>query len=266
MLIENTLFGKINKVDQAIAKIRLHEPANGYYVAFSGGKDSCVILDLIQRAGVKYDAHYNVTTVEPPELLKFVHDYHSNIIIEKPEMPMYKLIEKKGVLPTRLIRYCCAVYKERGGIGRTVVTGVRKAESNSRSKWSMVAPCNKHNNKQFLHPIIDWSTEDVWEYIKTYNLPYCELYDKGWDRIGCVGCPFASTRQRKRDLAQYPHIEKMWKYGCQKIIDKRKAAGKEAIFKTAEDMYEWWLSGKGMSTAKPDEINLFGILTDEGST
>lgn len=95
MLIENTLFGKINKVEQAIAKIRLHEPANGYYVAFSGGKDSCVILDLIKRAGVKYDAHYNVTTVEPPELLKFIHDYHRDVIIEKPEMPMYKLIEKK---------------------------------------------------------------------------------------------------------------------------------------------------------------------------
>ena len=186
MLIENTLFGKINKVEQAIAKIRLHEPTDGYYVAFSGGKDSCVILDLIKRAGVKYDAHYNVTTVEPPELLKFIHDYHSNVIIEKPEMPMYKLIEKKGVLPTRLMRYCCAVYKERGGMGRTVVTGVRKAESYSRSKWSMVEPCNKHNKKQFLHPIIDWSTEDVWEYIKTYNVPYCELYDKGWHRIGCV--------------------------------------------------------------------------------
>jgi len=76
MLIEKTLFGELNKVAQAIAKIRLHEPNEGYYVAFSGGKDSCVILDLVQRAGVKYDAHYNVMTVEPPELLKFIHDYH----------------------------------------------------------------------------------------------------------------------------------------------------------------------------------------------
>ena len=98
MLIENTLFGKINKVRQAISRILLHEPADGYYVAFSGGKDSCVVLDLIKRAGVKYDAHYNVTTVEPPELLKFIHDYHRDVIIEKPEMPMYKLIEKKRCL------------------------------------------------------------------------------------------------------------------------------------------------------------------------
>lgn len=266
MLIENTLFGEIDKVSQAIAKIRLHEPNDGYYVAFSGGKDSCVILDLIRRAGVQYEAHYNVTTVEPPELLKFIHDYHRDVIIEKPKMPMYKLIEKKGILPTRLMRYCCAVYKERGGTGRTVVTGVRKAESNSRSKRSMVEPCNKHNNKQFLHPIINWSTEDVWEYIGIYNLPYCELYDKGWHRIGCVGCPFASPQQRKRDLAQYPQIEKMWKYGCQKIIDKRRETGKDEIFATAEDMYNWWLSDKSMSTENSNEINLFGLLTDEGST
>lgn len=105
----------------------------------------------------------------------------------------------------------------------------------------MVEPCNKHHAKQFLHPIIEWSTDDVWEYIKTYNLP----------------C--------RRDLAQYPHIRKMWKYGCQKIIDKRRASGKKAIFNCAEDMYEWWLSDKGMPT-KLDEINIFGILTDEGST
>ena len=266
MLKEQTLFGEIDKAGLAIRRIKLHEPPEGYYVAFSGGKDSCVILDLVKRAGVKYDVHYNVTTVEPPKLLKFIHDYHPEVIIEKPEMPMYKLIEKKGILPTRLARYCCAVYKERGGIGRRVVTGVRKAESTSRSKLSMVEPCNKHRNKQFLHPIIDWSTDDVWEYIRIYRVPYCKLYDNGWHRIGCVGCPFASTRQRKRDLAQYPHIEKMWKYGCQKIIDKRKAEGKKVIFETANDMYEWWLSDKSLSTEKQEERNLFGLLMDEWST
>ena len=73
MLIENTLFGRIDKVAQAITRIKLHKPDDGYYVAFSGGKDSCVILDLVQRAGVKYDAHYNVTTVDPPELVQFIY-------------------------------------------------------------------------------------------------------------------------------------------------------------------------------------------------
>lgn len=130
----------------------------------------------------------------------------------------------------------------------------------------MVEPCNRRKGKQFLHPIIDWSTEDVWEYIKTYNVPYCELYDKGWKRIGCVGCPFTGIKQRRHDLEQYPHIQKMWKYGCKKIIEKRKATGKKAIFTTADGMYEWWLSGKSMSKLKPEERSLFGLMTDEGST
>lgn len=101
MLKEQTLFGEIDKVDLAIRRIKLHEPPEGYYVAFSGGKDSCVILDLVKRAGVKFDAHINLTTVDPPEVIRFVRQQYPEVIMEKPQISMKKLIEKKGILPTR---------------------------------------------------------------------------------------------------------------------------------------------------------------------
>lgn len=148
MLKEQTLFREIDKVDLAIRRIKLHEPPEGYYVAFSGGKDSCVILDLVKLAGVKFDAHLNITTVDPPELIRFVRQNYPEVTMEKPKISMKKLIEKKGILPTRLARYCCAEFKERGGMGRFVVTGVRHAESVRRRKWKLIEPCRQPNGKK----------------------------------------------------------------------------------------------------------------------
>lgn len=62
---------------RAIALLRLHEPPEGYYLAFSGGKDSCVIKELAKRAGVKFDAHYGNTTIDPPELVRFIKKFHA---------------------------------------------------------------------------------------------------------------------------------------------------------------------------------------------
>lgn len=117
MLIEQTLYGERNKVEMAIARLQLHEPKEGYYVAFSGGKDSCVVLDLCKRAGVKFDAHYNLTTVDPPELVRFIKKYHPDIweTRTKPKKTMWQLIEEKRLPPTRKVRYCCEVLKEGGG-------------------------------------------------------------------------------------------------------------------------------------------------------
>lgn len=104
-----------NKVQDAINLLVENEPPEGYYGATSGGKDSVVIMKLAEMAGVKVDWHCHLTTVDPPELLKFIKENYPEVIFNKPEMTMFQLIVKKRMPPTRLVRYCCEYLKEGGG-------------------------------------------------------------------------------------------------------------------------------------------------------
>ena len=110
-LIEYTLDGKIDKVKQAIQYFKSFEPEEWYFLAFSGGKDSVVIKRLAEMAGVKFDAHYSVTSVDPPELVRFIKsmpDVQRDIPAYADGRPitMWNLIPRKKMPPTRLIRYC----------------------------------------------------------------------------------------------------------------------------------------------------------------
>lgn len=127
-----------DKVRKSLERIKLFEPPEGYYLAFSGGKDSVVCKRLLDMAGVKYDATYRITSVDPPELVRFIKEQHPDVKREWPRYPdgsivtMWNLIPRKLMPPTRINRYCCAALKESGGDGRLCVTGVRWAESARR--------------------------------------------------------------------------------------------------------------------------------------
>jgi len=169
-LIEHDLFGNVvDKEAKAVEIAKMFCPEEGFYFAYSGGKDSTVTKKVLDIAGVPYDAHYNMTTVDPPELVRHiirqfeavVYEYandHSRffrtngcklvkceerdlpkdrrkiITFNIPEYPMRKLIVKKKFPPTRIQRYCCEELKEGNGVGRIVVTGVRKYESAARKE------------------------------------------------------------------------------------------------------------------------------------
>lgn len=130
-------FQGVDKVEVAVKRIQTFEPPEGYYLAFSGGKDSVVVKALCDMAHVKYDAHYNITTVDPPELVRFVKSF-PDVKMEHSRykdgsiVTMWNLIPKKKLPPTRIARYCCDYLKERAGEGRFVITGVRQAESARR--------------------------------------------------------------------------------------------------------------------------------------
>lgn len=127
-------------IETAIERLKAFEPEEGYHLAFSGGKDSCVIKDLANRAGVKYKAVYRVTGIDPPEVVQFIKKYHPDVEFEFPRYPdgtrvtMWNLIPKKKMPPTRLVRYCCQFLKEESGDGKITITGVRWAESTNRRK------------------------------------------------------------------------------------------------------------------------------------
>lgn len=248
LLIEKTLLETINKEDIAIQRIkefrnRLDDKEN--IVAFSGGKDSIVLKDLVKRSGIKARFIYSPPSVDPPELRNYIKKHHSDVEI-KPyekdkdgkEITMWTLIPKKLMPPSRLVRYCCDVLKERTGEeGDTVFLGVRWAESGKRSKLSMVGFWKK---KIVVRPIIDWTDEEVWEYIHKYNLPYCELYDKGFDRIGCIGCPLSSKSQKK-ELDMYPKFKEAYIRAFDRMIEERHKKGKECNWINGKEIYKWWI-------------------------
>lgn len=123
---------------KAIDRLRTFEPeSEPYYLCYSGGKDSDAIRILADLAGVKHDIVHNLTTADAPETVRYVRSV-PGVQINRPEKSMWRLIKEKMVPPTRLMRYCCAELKERGGAGRIKVTGVRWAESPKRRESSDV--------------------------------------------------------------------------------------------------------------------------------
>ena len=116
---------------------------NGYYLAFSGGKDSQALYHIAELAGVKFDAHMNFTSVDPPEVIRFVRKFYPEVDFIKPKKSIYQLAVEKQILPTMRVRWCCAEYKENSGAGRVTLIGIRHQESSRRAKRNEVEISNR---------------------------------------------------------------------------------------------------------------------------
>lgn len=263
MLVDHTLFGINDKVADAIKLLHQHEPTEGYYLCFSGGKDSVVIHHLAVKAGVNFVAHHNITTVEPPELMRFIRDNFPNVINEHPPLSMYQLIIKKKLPPLKQIRYCCYELKERNGKGRVKITGIRSEESPRRAKRQQIE--SDKDGTKFVHVIKQWSVKDVWQYIRENNLPYCRLYDEGFSRIGCVLCPFAGKAVLDLELKRFPGIVAMYKRACNKLFELYSSNYKYGDWHCGDDIFNWWISRRRTFDIAEDcnQIPLFS--EDDGS-
>lgn len=267
-----SFFSIEKKVENAIKMLKMFEPKalemhpEGYYLCFSGGKDSQVIYALAKKAKVKFQAYYNITTVDPPELVYFIRKSYPEVIMNRPEITMWKLIEQKHYPPTRRMRYCCSELKEREGKGRFVVTGVRWAESRKRQKRGFAEVqgqseakiiLNSDNDekrrkiescqvkgKRVLNPIVDWTDEEVWKFIHAEIQTYCSLYDEGFTRIGCIGCPLAAIKQREKEFVRYPMFKRAYLKAFERMLAYHKGGTHgDFTWKDAEEVYRWWLYG-----------------------
>ncbi len=271
--LQQNLFNKIqDKIDISIERIKfaydiaVKQGKESLWGAFSGGKDSIVIAELLRLSGVKYTLNYNITGVDTPELIYFMRKNYPELKWHPYEMSMWQLIVKNGVPPTSLMRYCCSYLKERGGEGEFCITGVRWAESNNRKNNRKPFENNAHNRKEsmlfndnaeerrdfercipkskiVINPIIDWTDEDVWNFIQQQKLPYCELYNQPHDykRIGCIGCPLKYIKSRIQDFERYPEFKKLYIKAFDKALKEHKYR-KQPTWKSGQEVFDWWMS------------------------
>ena len=224
---------------QKAEKLALSYNDFGFHVAFSGGKDSQVIYELCKMANVKFKAFFYKTSVDPKELLSFIRNNYPDVEWIRPKMTMYQLILKKGMLPLRQCRFCCEYLKERNGLNSVVITGITKAESAKRKKrQEFESSCKIGSDKNLLNPILDWTKQDVLQFLKERKIELCTLYEQQ-ERIGCVGCPM-SPKTMRRDFRNMPNFKLAYINTVKKLMIEK---GKYPEFESAEDVVNWWSSG-----------------------
>lgn len=253
-----------------------YDSDDGFYLAFSGGKDSQCLYHVAKLAGVKFKAHMSLTSVDPPEVIRFVKKQYPDVNLIKPKKSIYQTAIDNQILPTMRVRWCCKEYKEGAGAGNVTLIGIRHAESARRANRNEVEISSRKysgdlegledyrkarnaqkrgrkpkNNREvtivnadgertlgcirgqetlLISPIIDWTDDDVWTFLNTLQIEHCELYDQGWKRIGCIGCPMSSARQKIIENKRWPHVKRNW-------IKAIKAIRAGGVFKGE---YIWW--------------------------
>lgn len=216
-----------------------------WYVAYSGGKDSQallnVVIDALHITPRKFEVYFNDTTMEFPQTYKAVGK--TKELLERLGVPFHVARSRMDALetwrrftpPSRKQRWCCSVHKsapnaleiKRRGIMRGVVmTGVRKVESITRSTYEYYA-VSKNVGWHDCRVILDWTAVDVWNEIYSRGLYVNELYKKGAARVGCLLCPMSSPKADALAMAiapeaVKPYIERIARHAKIRYTPKKK--------------------------------------------
>jgi len=232
------------KVEEAIEFLRKNEPEDGYVVKFSSGKDSIVLYDIVKKSGVRYKVYYNFTTIDPPEVARFIKKYYPEVEWIIPKRNFFTWLKRVGP-PTKAKRWCCTKLKHIIPKGaKHVVLGIRAEESYKRARRERIV-YNSETKTVDYYPIFHLTEVDIWEYIKKEGLSYPSLYDEGFDRIGCVVCPFICGSKllemhRKRWKAFYDAFER----ACKVYFERKRDWYESVGVKSVEELLSAWYRGE----------------------
>ena len=196
-----------------------------FYVAFSGGKDSIVTLDIVQKAlpHKEFKVLFGDTGMEFPDTYKTVekvkelcNELAIDFITAKSEYSPEYTWSKFGP-PATVTRWCCSVHKTapqiitlRGLLHKDdfvglAFIGVRASESLARSEYDYISLGEKHKGQYSCNPILEWNSAELYLYIFSEKLIQNEAYKKGNKRAGCLVCPRAAERNEYMSRECYPN-------------------------------------------------------------
>ena len=234
---------KVERAIKLLQSIPQHED-EPIEIAYSGGKDSDVILELARMAKINFKAIYKCTTIDPPGTIKHCKD--NGVKIVRPKQNFFQLVEKNG-MPNRFMRFCCRVLKEYPILYNSVI-GVRKCESRARNaRYSEPVVCRVYNKRKNLRvqqilPILDWSDDEELEFINERNIRLHPLYyreDGSVDisqRLGCMCCPLKSPKKRLEDFKKHPRMLRQYVRSASEFL---KTHPNSSVHKWAQSAYEY---------------------------
>jgi phosphoadenosine phosphosulfate reductase len=230
ILLSDIMDDLLKKENSALYEIiSFFKDTKSAVVSFSGGKDSLVALDLARRAGIK-KAIFSDTTIEDKITLKYIINLQNfidvSIDILKPKVDFFTLFDEYGP-PSRRYRWCCPTikypqiveYARKNNI-KYMITGLRKSESNIRSKYEIIGINPMTPNVKEFNPIIDWTEKDVFSYIKNHNLPLNPIYNLGFKRNGCVICPYKKISEIEKYKTIEPELLEKFEKKLQNYVSK----------------------------------------------
>ena len=254
------------KVERAIRLLQSIPQDGDIELSYSGGKDSDVILELAKMAGIPYRAIYKNTTIDPKGTIAHAREMGAEVI--HPKKTFFQLVSEKG-FPSRFARFCCSALKEYKICDRAI-QGIRRVESRKRAEnYKEPEMCRVYSTKEKVKvylPILEWTDQDVEEFIKERNIKCHPLYYRGGGqfdvtkRLGCVGCPLQSRRKRIQEFKDNPKFLKAWIRAGQKRFKSEAYQNGDSKyhFKDAFEVMGYQLYCDNIDDFKEKTYTLFG--------